>query len=85
MINNDTGNKNPCYGHTKYDGSYWVNDARGIPLARVCEKCREYKLSKFRKDVRTNANYQADEQIEPDWRDDWRNSEDYDYSDVYDF
>jgi hypothetical protein len=25
--------------------SHWENDARGIPLARVCEKCRDEKLS----------------------------------------
>lgn len=66
MINNDSGNHNPCYGHTKYDGSYWVNDARGIPLARVCPKCYTYKMSKYRKDVRTNANYWADEIIDSD-------------------
>lgn len=59
-------NETTCSGaHTKNDGSYWVNDARGIPLARVCEKCREKKLSKFRKEVRTNRSYAADEDIEP--------------------
>ena len=47
-----------CNGrHTKNDGSYWVNDARGIPLAGVCAKVDDAKLSKYRKDVRTNANY----------------------------
>ncbi len=56
-----------CNGiHTKHDGSYWVNDARGIPLARVCAKCAEQKLSKYRKDVRTNANYWADEIVDGD-------------------
>ena len=59
---------NPCtVRHTKNDGSYWVNDARGIPLARVCGKCREHKLSKFRKDVRTNSNYSADESVEENY------------------
>ena len=24
--------------HTK-DNSWWLNDARGIPLSRVCDKC----------------------------------------------
>jgi len=57
-----------CNGrHTRNDGSYWVNDARGIPLARVCHKCREQKLSKFRKDVRTNSNYSADESVEENY------------------
>jgi hypothetical protein len=57
-----------CNGrHTRNDGSYWVNDARGIPLARVCHKCREQKLSKYRKDVRTNSNYSADESVEENY------------------
>ena len=43
--------------HTKHDGSWWEHDARGIPLARVCDKCREEKLSRFRPDVLTNSNY----------------------------
>ena len=56
-----------CNGrHTKNDGSYWVNDARGIPLARVCPKCAEYKLAKYRKNVRTDSNYWADEIIDGD-------------------
>lgn len=46
--------------------SRWANDARGIPLARVCEKCREQKLSGFRAEVLTDSNYEADEQIEED-------------------
>jgi hypothetical protein len=46
--------------------SRWVLDARNIPLVRACDKCREDKLSHFRKDVLTNPNYEADEPIEPD-------------------
>jgi len=57
---------NPCDQHSKTDGSWWENDARGIPLARVCGKCKKAKLSKFRPDVLTNANYHADEQIDED-------------------
>lgn len=57
-----------CDGaHTKHDGSWWETDARGIPLARVCAECREKKLSKFRKEVRTNRNYAANEDIEPNY------------------
>lgn len=47
-----------CRAHNKFDGSYWVNDARGRPLARVCEDCEKEKLSKFRPEVfnpRSNA------------------------------
>jgi len=52
--------------HTKDDGSWWEYDARGIPLARVCEKCKKEKLSKYRSEVINNPNYEAMEQIEPD-------------------
>lgn len=44
--------------------SQWVNDARGIPLARVCPKCREATLAKFRPDVLTDSNYWSDEPID---------------------
>lgn len=44
--------------------SYWESDARGIPLAKVCDKCRKEKLSKFRPEVLTNSNYECDEPIE---------------------
>lgn len=46
--------------------SYWLNDARGIPLCRACEDCEEEKLSHYRSDVLTNSNYEADEPIEPE-------------------
>jgi hypothetical protein len=46
--------------------SWWENDARGIPLARVCVKCRRDKLKGFRSDVLHNPRYVADEPIEPD-------------------
>lgn len=78
---NERMNMNPCIdGHKSQ--AYWKYDARGIPLAKVCSECAAHKLSKFRADVLSDSNYHADEAIEAD---DWRNSEDYDYSDVYDF
>lgn len=47
-----------CDGfHTKYDGSWWENDARGIPLARVCMGCITQKLAKYRPEVLDNSNY----------------------------
>lgn len=55
-----------CKRHTKHDGSWWEKDARGIPLARVCDKCIDQKLSKYRKDIRTDSNYWADEVIDRD-------------------
>ncbi|KRQ01299.1 hypothetical protein AOQ73_18270 [Bradyrhizobium pachyrhizi] len=46
--------------------SRWVNDARGIPLARVCPQCEDEKLSHYRPEVLTNSNYDADEDIDGD-------------------
>lgn len=46
--------------------SWWENDARGIPLARVCTECKEKKLSVYRPEVLTNSQYEADEPIEED-------------------
>lgn len=44
--------------------SRWVSDARGIPLARVCEKCRKEKLSHFRPEVLSDPNYEASEDFD---------------------
>lgn len=49
---------------TEYWGEY---DARGIYLCRVCDKCRDAKLSKYRPDVLTDSNYWADEPIDYDY------------------
>lgn len=47
-----------CDGfHSKGDGSWWENDARGIPLARVCMGCIDQKLAKYRPEVLDNPNY----------------------------
>ena len=48
-------------GHT-----WWEYDARGIALCKVCRECVAAKLAKYRPDVLTNANYWADEPIEPE-------------------
>lgn len=52
-----------CY-HEDADYTWWENDARGIPLAKVCEKCVDQVLSQYRPDVLTNSNYWADEAID---------------------
>lgn len=59
--------KDSCKMHTKHDGSWWENDARGIPLARVCDKCRREKLAGYRPDVLIDSQYWADEAIEEDY------------------
>lgn len=54
----------PCRGiHHKDDGSYWVSDAKGIPVARVCSFCKEAKLKKYRPEIFTNANYTTTEVV----------------------
>ena len=45
------------------ENSWWRNDARGIPLAKVCGQCEKEKLSKFRPEVLTNCNYHTDEEV----------------------
>lgn len=54
----------PC-SHTRAE-SWWEYDARGIPLARVCDKCKKEVLAGYRPDVLTDPNYWADEPIEED-------------------
>jgi hypothetical protein len=66
--------------HTRND-SWWENDMRGIPLARVCDKCIKEKLSGYRPEVlsekqqeiafgkviSTEGAYCPDEQVEADY------------------
>ena len=52
--------------HTK-DNTWMEYDARGIPLATVCENCKEKVLRKYRPDVLTDPNYWSDEPIEPEY------------------
>ena len=57
-----------CDFHTWDDGSYWVNDAQGIPLCRVCPKCRAKKLARYRPEILTGyTQADVDEDIEPDY------------------
>lgn len=53
--------------HVRGDGSWWENAAQGIPLARVCDRCRKVKLSRYRPEILTGYT-QADvnEPIEPE-------------------
>lgn len=50
--------------HTRQE-SWWEYDAQGIPLDRVCERCRKAKLSKYRPEILTGYNQSdVDEPIE---------------------
>ncbi len=55
------------FQHEKGDGSWWENDAQGIALCRVCSKCREAKLSRYRPEILTGyTQADVDEPIEPE-------------------
>ena len=45
--------------------TYWVNDARGIPVAKVCDQWHDDKLKGYRPDIFTDQNYWSNEPIEP--------------------
>jgi hypothetical protein len=52
--------------HTRED-SWWEHDGRGIPLARVCDKCYEAVLATYRPEILTGYNESdVDEPIEGD-------------------
>jgi hypothetical protein len=53
--------------HTKDDGSWWARDAQGIELCRVCNECKDVKLSRYRPEILTGYNQNdVDEPIEPE-------------------
>ena len=53
------------HSHTKGDGSWWANDAQGIPLCRVCDECEDEKLSHYRPEILTGYDQSdVDEPIE---------------------
>ena len=46
--------------------SWWEHDGQGIPLDRVCDECREAKLSRYRPEIlRHYTQADVDEPIEP--------------------
>ena len=46
--------------------SDWRYDARGIELCRACQVCWPEKSKRYRPEVLTDPNYEADEPIEPE-------------------
>jgi hypothetical protein len=45
--------------------SWWLHDAQGIPLSRVCVACQEERVSKFRPEILDEYNQSdVDESIE---------------------
>jgi hypothetical protein len=60
-------NEPKCGGsHTKYDGSWWDRDSRGIETARVCDECIDAKRAKYRPGIFCNPDYWTDEQVDGD-------------------
>lgn len=57
-----------CVGsQVSFEPTWWVNDGRGIPLARVCNKCAKEKLSKYRPEIlRRYSQADVDEPIDPE-------------------
>lgn len=55
----------PC-DHTETE-SWWEYDAQRIPLCRVCDRCRDRKLSRYRPEILTGYDQSdVDEPIEGD-------------------
>lgn len=57
-------NKKRGCDHAGQD-AYWIYDGKGIPLAKVCPKCEESTLKRFRPDILED--YDCDERIEDDY------------------
>lgn len=51
---------------------YWAYDAQGIPLCKVCDRCKKAKLFRYRPEILSGYDQNdVDEPIEPDYPDDW--------------
>jgi hypothetical protein len=53
----------PC-GCGSGQPSWWEHDARGIELARVCPRCVDRVLARYRPEVLHDGGYEADEDID---------------------
>ena len=54
-------------GRQSSNPSWWEYDAQGIPLCRVCDECRDEKLSGYRPEILTGyTQADVDEPIEPE-------------------
>jgi hypothetical protein len=57
--------KPTCYGrHVKGDGSWWLEDNRGIPVGRVCDKCIAAREAAYAPAF--SPQYDVEETIEPE-------------------
>jgi hypothetical protein len=44
--------------------SYWVYDAKNIPVKRVCDDCRVEQLKGYRPEIFTNPGYSTTEPVD---------------------
>lgn len=52
-------------GLPSYEPSWWVRDARGIELCRVCDTCKRENLARYRPEILTGYDQSdVDEAIE---------------------
>ena len=56
-----------CKQDPNVDYSWEEYDARGFYLCRVCDKCKDAKLSFYRPEVLSDPNYWIDEPLEEDY------------------
>jgi hypothetical protein len=53
--------------HRHTHETWWEYDGQGIPLALVCDDCRESKLAEYRPEILTSyTQADVDEPIEPE-------------------
>jgi len=50
-------------GEPSEEYSWWEHDAQGIPLCRVCDRCRDEKLRQYRPEILSG--YTQDDVNEP--------------------
>lgn len=56
-----------CRNGELKEGGWWVRDAQGIELCKVCDECEEEKLSHYRPEIlRGYTQEDVDEPIEPE-------------------
>lgn len=77
----------PCPCGQSPNFSYWLTDARGIPVARVCDSCVERIKARFRPEIFADPQYVADEPIDPEDDNFWEGGEapydEYDSTDYF--
>ena len=66
-MNDPNRNVHVCVDGALHDApTWWEYDAQGIPLCKVCERCRKEKLSAYRPEILTGyTQADVDEPIEP--------------------